>query len=402
MLRAAVTAALAALLSCSSSTSALPTSMAFQSLPTSPPKPIRVILDTDIGDDFDDTWALLLLLSRPDVYDVQLVQTSTFNTTMRAQVAGLILDTLGRLDVPLAVGAYTGDKGMAQYSIAKDYSLDTFTAHGGNLTFGTGLMEALLLSGTPADPVYVVEIAPATSLGSVVAANPAAAANAVCTAMSGSIYKGYTNSSSPSAEYNVHEDVAASQAVYNATWLRPLATAPLDTTVFMQFFGGPYQTLLAANATGGNLYASTLMANYEAWYSGGGHGFSALYPFSPATGTSTLYDALAAYMTGFYAGWRGEVGGKGAGAGSSDPTPPPFPFLVTRALPVTVNGGGFTVVDPSAPGVQTVFPTLGFPDGVGVDIDAIAADIVGSIVAAPARDAEWRGRMGRRGANGRG
>lgn len=47
---------------------------------------IPVILDTDIGTDFDDTWALHYLLARSDLFDLKLVQTSTDNTTVRAMV----------------------------------------------------------------------------------------------------------------------------------------------------------------------------------------------------------------------------------------------------------------------------------------------------------------------------
>ena len=36
------------------------------------PAPIPVILDTDIGDDIDDTWALALLLKSPEL-DLKLV-----------------------------------------------------------------------------------------------------------------------------------------------------------------------------------------------------------------------------------------------------------------------------------------------------------------------------------------
>jgi len=42
-------------------------------------KPIPVILDTDIGWDIDDTWALITLLNSPEL-DLRMVLTSTGNT----------------------------------------------------------------------------------------------------------------------------------------------------------------------------------------------------------------------------------------------------------------------------------------------------------------------------------
>ena len=50
---------------------------------------IPVILDTDIGGDIDDTWALVMMLKSPEL-DVKLVTTDTGNTTYRAKVAALL------------------------------------------------------------------------------------------------------------------------------------------------------------------------------------------------------------------------------------------------------------------------------------------------------------------------
>ena len=175
-------------------------------------RPFRAILDTDIATDFDDTLALHLILSRPDVYDLQLIQVSTYNTTKRAQVTASILATLGRFDVPLAIGKYTGEQDMPQYAAAAGVSLQTdWVDRGGILLDGVEKFSQLMASSTPDDPVVVIEIAPATSLGQVLAANPSLSANAICVAMSGSIYHGYGNSSGPDKEYNVVQDIPASQ-----------------------------------------------------------------------------------------------------------------------------------------------------------------------------------------------
>ena len=51
-----------------------------------PGKKIPVILDTDIGGDIDDIWALAMLLKSPEL-DLRLVTTNTGNTEYRARVA---------------------------------------------------------------------------------------------------------------------------------------------------------------------------------------------------------------------------------------------------------------------------------------------------------------------------
>jgi inosine-uridine nucleoside N-ribohydrolase len=75
-------------------------------------KPIPVILDTDIGGDIDDTWALAMLLKSPEL-DLKLVVTDTGNTTYRAGVAAkLLIDALSHQDgiapAPLKAASCTG------------------------------------------------------------------------------------------------------------------------------------------------------------------------------------------------------------------------------------------------------------------------------------------------------
>ena len=61
---------------------------------------IPVILDTDIGGDIDDTWALAMVLKSPEL-DLKLVVTDTGNTTYRACVTAKMLEVAGRTDVPV-------------------------------------------------------------------------------------------------------------------------------------------------------------------------------------------------------------------------------------------------------------------------------------------------------------
>ena len=69
---------------------------------------IPVILDTDIGGDIDDTWALAMMLKSPEL-DVKLVVTDTGNTTYRAKIAAKMLEIAGRTDVPVGVGLHLDD-----------------------------------------------------------------------------------------------------------------------------------------------------------------------------------------------------------------------------------------------------------------------------------------------------
>ena len=74
---------------------------------------IPVILDTDIGDDIDDTWALAMLLNSPEL-DLKLVVTEEGNTPSRAKIAARLLEIAGRTDVPVGIiPAGTGTFAMA-------------------------------------------------------------------------------------------------------------------------------------------------------------------------------------------------------------------------------------------------------------------------------------------------
>jgi len=372
---------------------------------------IPVVLDTDIGTDFDDAFALIFMLARPDIYDLRLIQVSTFNTTQRAQITANILAALGRFEVPIGVGRYTGEQNIPQYAFAANYSLEAFVADGGTVVNGTDYFASLMAAATPAEPLYIVEIAPATSLGDILRVSPALAANCVTVAMSGSVFRGYLNASTPSIEYNVVTDVPASQAMYNAQWLSPLVTAPLDSTIFQQFVDVQYQTLRSAN-TSGHPYVQTLLANYDAWFAAGGDGYIQMLPFNPANGTSTLYDLQAAYMTAAFAGYYNVAATATAG---SEPTGlearpasvghrtlkgaaaeqaeqhaqalrratglPAFANVEVQALRMSVTDEGYTIVDPAG---QMVYAATGLAQTNPYDsVDAIAADVVASLITAP-------------------
>jgi purine nucleosidase len=63
-----------------------------------------VVLDTDIGSDVDDILALVILARAAEL---QLIGVTTVygDTSLRARMARLVLDQIGRSDVPIGVGA---------------------------------------------------------------------------------------------------------------------------------------------------------------------------------------------------------------------------------------------------------------------------------------------------------
>ena len=320
----------------------------------------QLALDTDLGSDFDDAWALTYLLARSKpgdpnrLFDFRLVQCSSFNTTKRALIAARMMHDVGRFDVPIAVGLYTGENSVPQFGVVGDYSLEQFVADGGTVVQGTQALADLMRAASAADPLFVVEIAPATSLGGVVWAEPALAANVIVSAMSGSVYHGYGNSSGPEAEYNVYINKSASQHMYAAQWLSPLMTAPLDTSGLLRCTAPEYDVLLEAGADF-HPYAAMLLRSYAVWCN---------CDPKAQTATDILYDAQDAYQMSFLASRWAPGGGGGA---------PPTPGLTFQALRLSVNDSSFTVPDPAG---QTVWASVGFPEGLDNDLHVVCGNLV--------------------------
>jgi purine nucleosidase len=65
--------------------------------------PERIILDTDIGTDVDDAYAVAFLANSPEV-QIEAVTTVWADAELRARIVKKLLNALGRPDVPVAVG----------------------------------------------------------------------------------------------------------------------------------------------------------------------------------------------------------------------------------------------------------------------------------------------------------
>src|SRR2546423_2974518 len=74
-----------------------------------PSSPEKVIIDTDIGDDVDDAFAVALALRSPEL---QILGFSTVfgDTGVRAKLLDRLLGEAGRQDIPVVKGAPTDAK----------------------------------------------------------------------------------------------------------------------------------------------------------------------------------------------------------------------------------------------------------------------------------------------------
>src|SRR5882672_12671193 len=82
---------------------------------------MKVLLDTDIGDDIDDAWALAFVISYQRFTPLGVTITHG-NTPARAKIACKFLHVTNRDAIPVHVGRKTNDKVFPQYSWAEDFT----------------------------------------------------------------------------------------------------------------------------------------------------------------------------------------------------------------------------------------------------------------------------------------
>jgi inosine-uridine nucleoside N-ribohydrolase len=271
-------------------------------------KKMPVILDTDIGGDIDDTWALTLLLKSPQ-FDVKLVASDSGNDVYRAKILAKLLEFAGRTEIPVGIGHDKTDRKGRQSEWVGDYELSKYpgTVH----EDGVGAIVKTIQSSP--DPVSLVCIGPVPNIGLALERDPEIARRARFVGMHGSVRRGYGGSPTISAEYNVKADPKALQKVFAAPW--DITITPLDTCGVVYLRGERFQKVYRCK----DRLVQALMANYRVWREDRS---------TPITASSTLFDPVAVYL-----------------ALSEE-------LLEMETLPIRVTDDGYTRIDPQARAVH--------------------------------------------------
>ena len=240
----------------------------------------NVILDTDIGTDIDDAWALCMLLKCPEL-NLRMVSTTTGDAKKRAQIAAKILDRNGRTDVPIAVGLYSRVTPMnvGEQSWAEDYDLDSYP--GGVFTDGIGALIDML---DKTEKPTLICIGPLCNIQQLCLRRPDLCAKTEFIAMAGAIYKGYGGKeSTETAEWNIRHHIAEAQTVFMTKW-KSMAITPLDTCGIVRLKGERYERLKRSDSP----LVRTILENYRHWLG---------KPESDEeTESSVLFDTVAIYL----------------------------------------------------------------------------------------------------------
>ncbi len=238
---------------------------------------VPVILDTDIGDDIDDTWALAMMLNCPEL-DVRLVASDYGDTVYRAKLIARLLEVAGRAEIPVAVGERARDGGGRQSAWVEGYDLGDYPG-----TVREDGVSAIIdtIMGSE-EQMTVVCIGPIPNMGLAIEREPRIAENARFVGMHGNVAGRRDDEGRPIAEYNVHCAPGALRAVFNAPWQKTIT--PLDTCATVQLTGERY----AAVRDSGAPLARAVMENYRIWAQGSEH--------DPDRASSTLFDTVAVYL----------------------------------------------------------------------------------------------------------
>jgi inosine-uridine nucleoside N-ribohydrolase len=201
---------------------------------------MKVVLDTDIGTDIDDAWALGYALKSPS-FQLLGVTVSDADTAQRAKLACKLLYRLGRTDVPVAVGRATvavpPDRIDYQFTWAED-----FQAYRPVSTPAVEFI-AETIRRNPGE-VTLIAVGPLQNIGDLVRGYPDVVPLVKrVVLMSGSVGPNAWSSTAV-AEWNVKLAIPEAQAVYAASW--PLTIVPLDSTTYMRLEDRERDTLRAA------------------------------------------------------------------------------------------------------------------------------------------------------------
>ncbi len=186
----------------------------------------KIIIDTDIGDDIDDAFAVALALRSPELQIVG-ISTEFGETETRAKLVDRMLGEAGRQDIPVAIGIHTDAKtsfGQRPYAEGGHFAK---TSHPAAVDF--------ILDQIRKNPgeITLVTIGPLVNVGAIIDRDPQTFKKLKrVVSMGGSIDRGYGDPygppTPPQPEWNILNDVASAKKLFASGV--PVYLMPLDST----------------------------------------------------------------------------------------------------------------------------------------------------------------------------
>ncbi|HEY4054514.1 MAG TPA: nucleoside hydrolase [Terriglobales bacterium] len=190
------------------------------------PQHEKIIIDTDIGDDIDDAFALALALRSPEM-QILGISTAFGDTETRAKLVDRMLGEAGRPDIPVAVGVRTDAKtsfGQRPYADGGRYAR---TSHPEAVDF---ILEQIRKS--PGE-ITLVCIGPLVNVGAMIDRDAQTFRKLKrVVIMGGAVDRGYGDPygppTPPQPEWNIKNDIVSAQKLFSSGV--PLYVMPLDST----------------------------------------------------------------------------------------------------------------------------------------------------------------------------
>ncbi len=187
----------------------------------------KVIIDTDIGDDIDDAFAIALALRSPEL-QILGVTTTFGDTETRAKLLDRLLGEVGRQDIPVAAGAPSAPKTPFTQRHYAESGRFAKSSHPDAVAF---LLEQI--RRYPGQ-ITLIAIGPLMNVGAAIDKDPCTFRNLKRVVMMGGSIKrgyGYLNYSTPKGpepEWNILNDIPSAQKLFASGV--PLFVMPLDAT----------------------------------------------------------------------------------------------------------------------------------------------------------------------------
>lgn len=215
---------------------------------------IPVIFDTDIGDDIDDAFALVMALQSPEL-DIRGICVNTGRVELRAKMVAKLLKIAGYTSIPVYLGEIGPEQGEAapQMGWVENYEPD--------ITLKQGAVDFIIASvkDNP-NKISILSYGPLSTMGAVFSKAPDMVPLVKdLIIMGGAVYIGYNNNPPPVPEYNIKHDTPASQIVFLSGV--KLTMLGLDVTTMMQ----PTTDQMLSLGTARTILANPLLVLYLRW-----------------------------------------------------------------------------------------------------------------------------------------
>lgn len=237
---------------------------------------MKVIFDTDIGDDIDDIWALGLLLSCEEVQLDLITVCFADIKSYKIKVLEEILTRFACKTIKIGAGRDLGEgkSNCSAHPFVKN------TARKKDYPDAVQAIKEVLDNSK--EHVYILSVGPATNIADFSMAYPNYKDKYNVIAMAGAYKKGYLNQDKPSAEFNVLMDIDSANIAYLNTSYTML---PLDVCRDIIIDDKRYLMLLQK----GTPISKEILKAYCEWQN---NYFGDAIKFDIGNSSSILYDII--------------------------------------------------------------------------------------------------------------